>query len=505
MADAQEQKAWYRKYRPVTMDDYMGDDIKKIARARFTSPEKRPHVIMIHGSRGCGKTTFARIISKYYLCENPKENGEPCEECATCQDINDMLISGESGSQVEGVTEIDATQTNGKDAITEIMADAIIPPTFTQYKVLILDECHMITTQAQNALLKLLEDIPSHLVVILATTDPEKVLPTISSRCEIKLEVKKHSIDSLAARLKYIAEQEGLTTSTEALKVIAKKAGRIPREAINLLEHLAKSNGNKVLIETVRELQTNTTDLYLAFFKAANKSLEDTLIFVRKLKNEDDGIRAFIEGLPRFVLDCLYIKHFVDTGDFTDDQVKAVKEIYKTYTSKDFDMLLQIVESTLFHCSKDEDKNELILTTLAMRIGKIGVLSSGGLTDEFLLAEKENRRSLTEYHKSIAAEIEARNDRAIESSNPSIEDASRVLKDIKEVVQLPQSGQIAEAATTSNRGQTNEDRLALASKEATIDALLKSVAALDTETQNKANEDSDTFSEEELMRMMEET
>ena len=492
MADEKEQRAWYRKYRPVTMDDYMGDGIKKITQARFTDPDKRPHVLMVYGTRGCGKTTFARIIAKYYLCETPNEKGEPCEQCAVCQDINNVLISGESGSQVEGVMEIDATQTNGKDAITEIMDDAIIPPTFTKYKVLILDECHMITTQAQNALLKLLEDIPSHLVIILATTDPEKVLPTISSRCELTLEVKKHSIDSLALRLHYIAQQEGLTTSMEALKVIAKKAGRIPREAINLLEHIAKSNGNKVLIENVRELQTNTTDLYLKYFEAANKSLEDILLFVRNLKKEDDKIKPFIEGLPRFVLDCLYIKHFVDPGDYTDAQVKAVKEIYRKYKSKDFDMLLQIIEDTIFHCSKDEDKNELILTTLAMRIGKIGALSSGGLTEEFILVEKENKRSLAEYHKSIASEIEARNDKAISTSASSLEDTSRVLRELHEVVGITKD----EDGKQIDLGSDSDP---------VVGILMKSILDTDKIETEEVSTNADTFSEEELLRMLEES
>ena len=133
-------RSWYTKYRPKTMEEYSGPTIKNIVAKRFNKRSNMPHVIMIYGNRGCGKTTFARIISKYYLCENPHEDGTPCEECEMCQAINEILISGES-TQVEcpGVTEIDATVMNGKDAIQEVLDDAIQAPIYTQYKVLIVD------------------------------------------------------------------------------------------------------------------------------------------------------------------------------------------------------------------------------------------------------------------------------------------------------------------------------------------------------------------------------
>ena len=224
------EKSWYTKYRPKTIEEYSGPRIRDIVSKRFTKRENMPHVMMVHGNRGCGKTTFARLISKYYLCSNLTEDG-PCEECEMCKSINEILIGGES-SQVEcpGVTELDATIMNGKEAIQNVLDDALQSPIYSDFKVLIVDECHMISQAGQNSMLKIIEDIPPHLIVIFATTNPEKVLQTIKSRCQLTLEVRKQSVKDMSNRLMYISEQEGLEVSKEALDIISRKGNRVPRD-----------------------------------------------------------------------------------------------------------------------------------------------------------------------------------------------------------------------------------------------------------------------------------
>ena len=397
-------KAWYRKYRPVTMEDYMGDDIKYTVENRFTVPENRPNVFMLHGNRGCGKTSFARIISKYYLCENPHD-GKPCEECEICRTINEALIDGEAGVEVPGVVEVDATTANGKEAIQNIIEEAIIPPIYTKFKILILDECHMITKAAQNSLLKIIEDVPEHLIVIFATTDPEDVIGTIHSRCQIKLEVKKKSVKEMADRLMYIAQQEGLHTSIEALEVIAKKADRVPRECINLLENIAKSYGGEVTLDTVRRSTGSVAEeVYMKFFESANSGLEDILLFNKLLKDMDISASNFVSGLTRFTLDCLYIRHMINIEDYPLDYVEQVKKIFETYTSSEFDTLLQVIEHAYKMLGSEESRNELVVTTTALRIGKIGLLS-GGLADTVVEAEAENKQSLAKHKAKIQQEL----------------------------------------------------------------------------------------------------
>ena len=148
--------AWYRKYRPVTMEQYKGQEIKDIVQSRFTQKEKRPQTLMLYGERGCGKTSFERIISKYYLCQNPKPDGTPCEECETCKEINSYLIDSTDGIDCEGILEVNATTANKKDDVERIMQEAVVPPLYTDYKIIAFDECHKITKDAQNSLLKII-------------------------------------------------------------------------------------------------------------------------------------------------------------------------------------------------------------------------------------------------------------------------------------------------------------------------------------------------------------
>ena len=396
-------KSWYTKHRPVTMEEYSGPTIKNTVAKRFRKRENFPHCIYIKGPRGTGKTTFARIISKYYLCENPHEDGTPCEECEMCQQINDILISGKSiDVECPGVTEVDATTANGKEAIQEVMEDAIQAPIYTPYKIIIFDECHMITNQAQNALLKLIEDIPQHLVCIFCTTNDEKVLQTIKSRMQLTLEARKQSVKDMAHRLMEISKLEHLTVSNEALEIIARKGDRVPRECINLLENIAKTYDGEVTVENVKEhLGGVSSGLYIEYFSAANKSLEDILLFIKKLKSNDVKLKDFVNGLMGFVLDSMYIKHGISLEEYPIDYVKAVKELFEMYNSSDFDMLLQVLEylsNTL--TEEDTAKNEILLTTTAMRIAKIELLANG-LATESNQAIVENKVSLYEHSKKL--------------------------------------------------------------------------------------------------------
>lgn len=424
-------RAWYRKHRPVTMGQYSGETIRETVENRFTREEARPSVMMIYGNRGCGKTTFARIISKYYLCENPQD-GHPCEECDACLSINETLIAGEAGVEVEGVKEVDATTANGKEAIQEIIEDALLPPLYAKKKILILDECHMITKQAQNSLLKIIEDIPDHLVVIFATTDPDMVIKTVHSRCQLKLEAKKQSIDDMANRLLEISKLEGVTTSLDALKIIAKKGDRVPRECINLLENVAKNYGNQVTIENVRSsLKDVASDIYINFYESANTSIERVLVFNAKLKELGITPSEFVSGLSRFTLDALYIRHGFGLEDYPPDLVKQVKKLFDFYTTADFDTLLQVIEAAIKNIDTDESKGELLLTTTAMRIGKIQLLSKG-LSQEAAQAEIENKKSIRAYKEQVDKEREAI--LAKDTSKSITKEAlSSVFKDISEI------------------------------------------------------------------------
>lgn len=398
-------KSWYTKYRPTTIEEYSGKRLREEIAQRFSCIEKMPHVIMLKGERGCGKTTLARLLSKYYHCENLTEKG-PCEQCEMCRQINEQLIHGaEEGLCLEGVTEIDATTTNGKDAINEVLEDAQQSPTYTKYKVLILDECHEISRAAQNSMLKILEDIPQHLVVIFATTDYDKVLQTIRSRCQLTLTIKPQTVPDMVARLLQISQMEGLTVSDVALEAIVKSANCVPRESINLLETISMTYDRQVTIENVKKyIGDVSSSWYLKYFEASNSSLEDILIFIKELEKENIAIPDFVKGLSKFIMSSLYIKHGIALEDYPKEYVKSIKVLFDTYTSSDFDIVIQIVNSLLtkvgYTGSKDRDELELVIA--AMRLNKVGLLAQG-LGLEKSQALKENQISVAEHSKSLRA------------------------------------------------------------------------------------------------------
>ena len=468
MAD-ESNSAWSRKYRPSSFDEYMGDNVKNLVLNRFKDRKNIPNTIMLYGTRGTGKTSMARLMAKEIHCMSPVD-GHSCGECEMCQEIDRYITSTEAGAECFGVTEVDAATTNGKDSINDIIDDALIAPLYPlEHKILILDECHMLSKAAQNSILKVVEEPPPHLVFILCTTDPEQVIPTIHSRMQLKIEVRKKSVDELANRLLEIAKLENLETSMDALRIIAKKGDRVPRECINILESVAMNNGGVVTLETIKHsLDTVSTEIYIQFFNAANSSLEDVLNFNKLLKDKDISAKKFIQGLTRFTLDACYAKYDIDAEDQTVEFFKQAKELFKIYGSSEIDTLLQVVESVYRAIDDDDTKSELLITTTAIRIGKIGILAQG-LGNETQKAEKENEASLVAYKKHLQEDEQKRSER-VRSYGPVKEALSNVFKNMTDV--KVDNNIIQEIGLTSNTSTQQKDNKEFMSEDA-INKLLE--------------------------------
>lgn len=442
--------AWTRKYRPRSFADYMGDDVKNLVVNRFRDPDNFPQTIMLYGTRGTGKTSMARLMCKEIHCEN-KIDGHACGQCEMCQMIDEYISSTEAGATCDGIVEVDAATTTGKNDINDIIEELIQPPLYPlKHTVCILDECHKLSNSAQNSLLKVIEEPPPHLVFILCTTDPDDVISTIHSRMQLKIEVRKKTVDELAQRLMWIGEQEGLQISLEACQLIAKKKDRIPRDSIMLLETVAKNYGHVLIKDVLAAVQDVSTDIFFKFFEAANSSLEDILVFNSILKEKDIDFSKFLSGLARFVLDCMNIKYGISMEDFDKEFAVRAKEIFDIYSSNDLDAMLRVVESAIRSMTTDDDKNELIITTTALRIGKIKLLANG-LGREGSTANAENRKSLLEYQKQLKQDQAAlgsntmtyaptkqvfaemfKNSRVLEEDNSSKEEDSPVQVDLSD-------------------------------------------------------------------------
>ena len=234
--------ALYRKYRPATFADVVGQEHITHTLQSEVASGNPAHAYLFTGSRGTGKTTCAKILAKALNCRNP-QTGDPCGECEVCRGIDD-------GSVLD-VLEIDAASNNGVDNIRDLRDEANFTPAVGKYRVYIIDEAHMLSTGAFNALLKIMEEPPAHVVFILATTEVHKIPATILSRCQ-RFDFYRIPRDAIASRLEYIAGKEGFTVTREAAELIAGLSDGALRDAISLLD-LCSSYSREITRDTVLE------------------------------------------------------------------------------------------------------------------------------------------------------------------------------------------------------------------------------------------------------------
>jgi len=237
-------RALYRKWRPVDFDDVSGQDAITDILKYEVANNKLSHAYLFCGSRGTGKTTCAKILAKAVNCLNPK-NGNPCNECEACRSIDAGIATD--------VIEMDAASNNGVDNVRDMKDEIAFTPALLKYRVYIIDEVHMMSGSAFNALLKTLEEPPSYVVFILATTEFHKLPTTIVSRCQ-RFDFRRISSENIMARLKHIAHHENISLTDDGARVIARVSRGGMRDAVSLLELCAgsrKTIDEKLVFETV--------------------------------------------------------------------------------------------------------------------------------------------------------------------------------------------------------------------------------------------------------------
>ena len=185
-----EDLSFARKYRPSTLEGYIGNEKLKETVKRIMASGKKPQSILLTGNTGCGKTTIARIIESWYICENPGEDGSPCGECLTCCNMKDYIENG-NAEMLPDIKEIDVTDKGGKGDMDALIEEIEYPAFGGGWKIYLLDECHAMTMAAATRLLKIVEEPPEKVLVIFCTTDPQKMLETLKNRCQLKLKVVK--------------------------------------------------------------------------------------------------------------------------------------------------------------------------------------------------------------------------------------------------------------------------------------------------------------------------
>lgn len=322
--------ALYRKYRPIDFDSVYGQEEVVTVIHNAIVNNKISHAYLFSGPRGTGKTTIAKIIARLVNCEHLIDS-KPCGKCYNCVNFNNS----------NDVVEIDAASNNGVDEIRELRDKINLVPSNSKYKVYIIDEVHMLTNQAFNALLKTLEEPPSYVIFILATTEPSKIPLTIASRCQ-KFRFSKISDDKIVDRLREIAKMENIEVTDDALYEIARISDGGMRDSINLLDQLVSYCNSKITVEDVYAVNGSVSynDLFLLLNNILSNNKVDIINFIDNIDADGKEINKFIQELMLFLKDVILYKN---TNVLSNINVKNeyIIEISKLYSD---DLLYKLIE-----------------------------------------------------------------------------------------------------------------------------------------------------------------
>lgn len=330
--------ALYRKWRPKVFEDVIGQEhIIKTIKNQIISG-RIPHAYLFCGSHGTGKTSTAKILARAVNCLNPKD-GDPCNECEVCREIN-------AGSMLD-VIEIDAASNRKVENARDLIETVKYPPNKARYKVYIIDEVHMLTTEAFNTLLKTLEEPPSYVIFILATTDPEKVLPTILSRCQ-RFDFKRIKADDMVRSLKKITEENNVEVEDKTLKAIANVSDGAMRDALSILDQAIAMSEGKIEYNDVMEMLgiiSNEFVIKLGDAMAA-RDIEASIKAIDDVIMNGKDVLQFIKDVVQHFRNMLMVKISKkpeEVINVSEETLNIIKKQAKKYRSEDIMRAINIM------------------------------------------------------------------------------------------------------------------------------------------------------------------
>ena len=337
-----EYTALYRKFRPKTFDEIVGQDhIIKTLKNQIMS-ERVGHAYLFNGGRGTGKTSAAKILARAVNCLNPK-NGEPCNECEICKAILEGSLTD--------VVELDAASNNSVEDVRAIREEVNFLPTLAKYRVYIIDEVHMLSTGAFNALLKTLEEPPAHVKFILATTEPQKLPTTILSRCQ-RFDFKKISTNDIIKRLKVVVNELNLKITDEALNIIAVLSEGALRDALSILERCIQDGIDEINEDNIKELVGIPKFTYInkIISQILEYNVEEVLKTVEELLNEGKDINNIIWETIKYTKDILIYKTTNNLNLYSKEEMEEIKKLANNATKEE---LLNLI------CKLSELENDI--------------------------------------------------------------------------------------------------------------------------------------------------
>lgn len=290
-----------RKYRPATFSSVVGQKALTATLKNAIATDRLAHAYLFCGSRGVGKTSCARIFAKTINCEHPTPDGDPCNCCDSCREFNE--------NRSLNIIELDAASNNSVDDIRQLVDQVRVPPAQGRYRVFIVDEVHMLSSAAFNAFLKTLEEPPSYVVFILATTEKQKIIPTILSRCQI-YDFSRITVSDMIDHLEYVARQEGITAERSALAVIAKKADGAMRDALSIFDQIAASSrGNITYASAIENLNVLDSSCYSRLMESfISSDVPGALLIYKDIIDRGFDSHFFVTGLASFIRDLMVAK-----------------------------------------------------------------------------------------------------------------------------------------------------------------------------------------------------
>ncbi|NMB27297.1 MAG: DNA polymerase III subunit gamma/tau [Tissierellia bacterium] len=337
-------QALYRQYRPKTFKEVLGQEHITTTLKNQIQKGNIGHAYLFSGTKGTGKTSVAKIFSRAVNCLNPTD-GNPCNECEICKGILDESIMD--------IIEMDAASNRGIDDIRELRDKVIYPPARAKHKIYIIDEAHMLTNQAFNALLKTLEEPPEHLIFILATTEMEKLPQTILSRCQ-RFDFKRITSKDIVANMKNICSELKVPVENKALNIIARNSDGAMRDALSLLDQCISYKEGELTYEDVLSILgiANTDLLFTMVDNIKNKNLEDILFKIDEIIQEGKDINKFIKDLIFHFRNLLIAKTSKDPIDIMDMDEETVS----MYIEQSKDISLDFILRSLDMLNKSEEQ-----------------------------------------------------------------------------------------------------------------------------------------------------
>ena len=325
-----------RKYRPQTFDEvYAQDHITRILKNTIEL-NKTAQAYLFTGTRGVGKTSLARIFSKSLNCLENSTTATPCNKCQNCIEITQGISTD--------VVEIDGASNTGVDDIRDLQRELMYSASNSQYKIYIIDEVHMLSKNAFNALLKTLEEPPENVIFIFATTEPHKVLPTIISRCQ-RYDFKRIPINAIVKRLDELCTKEQITISEDALFVIAKKADGSMRDALSLMDQVIAYGKTEITAEDVLDIfGIVSTDIFLNTMKLINKkNSKDIIRLLHQILETGNDLQEFINGLLNFIRNILLFKIGLEVSEIPKSMHSEIKDLSKVFSENDLLYLISLL------------------------------------------------------------------------------------------------------------------------------------------------------------------